>query len=94
MGEFLRLIIIGALSIYALASTPYIVYFGLRALFNLTTALKSRATGAWWLNPRSWVTPQGYTREGFEDLTGSAVDIGKAVLGLVPWGLLLYLAGH
>ncbi len=82
------------LCIYALASTPYIVYFGLSALFHLTTAMKGRAADAAWWDPRTWATPSGYTREGFEDLVESAGDFGKAVLGLLPWGLLLYLAGH
>jgi len=93
MAGFPLKFIIGVLCIYALASTPFIVYYGLSALFGLITALRSRADDATWLNPVSWVTPRGYTRAGYEELTGSAADLGKGVLGLVPWGVLLYLAG-
>lgn len=94
MGEFLRLLAIGVLCLYALASTPFVVYFGLSALFNLITALKCRAEDASWLNPASWMTRQGYTRDGYQELTGFAIDVGKVLLALLPWGVLLYLAGH
>lgn len=94
MAEFLREAVIGVLCIYVLASTPFLVYLAFRAMFNLVMALKNRAAHASWLNPSSWVTRHGYTREGFEDLTGFAADVRMGLLALTPWGLLLYLAGQ
>jgi hypothetical protein len=85
---------IGVLGIYALGSTPIFLFFRFRGVINLIVALQRRAKGSSWLNPVSWVTPRGYTRDGFEDLTGFAGDVGKAMPVVAPWGLLLYLAGH
>lgn len=93
MLEFLRLAAIGVLSVYALASTPFVLFFGFRAVFNLIVACQSRAEGASWLDPTTWFHPTGYTRDGYTQLTDYVTDIGKGLLVLVPWGLLLYLAG-
>jgi len=93
MLETLRLGAIGVLSIYALASTPFVLFFMFRAAFNFLVALKSRAEDASWLDPASWFRRRGYTRDGYENLAETAGDVGKGVLVILPWGVLLYLAG-
>jgi hypothetical protein len=94
MLDVFRFLVFGSLSIYVLATTPIFLFFCFRALFNLITALGCRAKDARWFNPVSWVTPQGYTREGYQDLAGFVTDVGKGLLLLVPWAVLLLLAKY
>ncbi|MFQ5764875.1 MAG: hypothetical protein ACE5GT_08100 [Rhodospirillales bacterium] len=93
MLEFPRLAVIGELSIYALALMPFVLFFAFRAVFNLIVACRSRAEGASWIDPSTWFHPAGYTRDGYAHLAEYVGGIGKGLLVLVPWGLLLYLAG-